>query len=173
MASDIPQDDNVFDSARKAFNDTAANFAGQAGAKARDYADQGKDRAVEALGNVANLVGDAADQVTERLGDQYGGYVRQAADAVEGMASNLRGKDTDELFDDARDMVRNSPVIALAAAAAIGFVVARVVKSGMTPRADDGSDAIAKPAPRKAAAKPRAKARPAAAKPAAKTTPAA
>lgn len=158
-------DENIFDSARKAFNDTAASFTEQAGAKAREYTGQGKDRAVEALGNVAGLVGDAADQVTERLGDQYGGYIRQAADAVEGLAGTLRDKDADELFDDARNIVRSSPVIALAAAAAVGFVVARVVKSGLTARTDD--DVAAKPVAPKPAAKPRARTKPTAAKAAA------
>lgn len=137
MATHETGNGTAFESARKAFADTAASFSEQAGSKVKDYTLQGKDRAVEALDNVASLVGDAAEQVSERLGEQYGGYIRQAADAVEGLASNLRDKDADELIDDARNIVRSSPAIAIAAAAAVGFVLARVVKSGLTPRAQN------------------------------------
>lgn len=124
-----------FETAAKAFGSTASGFKEQAGAKAREYAGQGKDRAVDALDNVVTLVNDAAAAVDEKLGDQYGGYIRQAAEAMSGFANTLREKDADELVDNARDAVRNSPAIAIAAAAAVGFLIARVVKSGMPEKA--------------------------------------
>jgi hypothetical protein len=79
-----------FDAAAKAFGSTASSFTDQAAAKAREYTGQGKDRAVDALDNVATLVTDAAAAVDAKLGDQYGGYIRQAADAVSGLANSLR-----------------------------------------------------------------------------------
>jgi ElaB/YqjD/DUF883 family membrane-anchored ribosome-binding protein len=163
MATDETGNGTAFESARKAFADTAASFSEQAGSKVKDYTLQGKDRAVEALDNVASLVSDAAEQVSERLGEQYGGYIRQAADAVEGLASNLRDKDADELIDDARGLVKSSPAIAIAAAAAVGFVLARVVKSGLAPKAgnDGGSADVVAPSSTPAAdvpAKPARKA---------------
>ena len=136
MASDTTENGNstggssAFDAAAKAFSSTAASFTEQAGAKAREYTGQGKDRTVDALDNVVSLVHDAATAVDEKLGEQYGGYIRQAAEAVSGFAENLRQKDADELFDTARDTIRSSPAIAIAAAAAVGFLMARVVKSG-------------------------------------------
>jgi ElaB/YqjD/DUF883 family membrane-anchored ribosome-binding protein len=160
--------ETAFDTAKRAFGDTAASFTEQATARARDYTAQGKDRAVEALDGVASLVGDAAIQVSEKLGPQYGGYVQQAAEAVSGLAGTLREKDADELIDDARNMVRSSPAIAIAAAAAVGFVLARVVKSGLnaTPSND-------RAAPSPAPAKPRAQRKPVARKSAAAGAPAA
>lgn len=152
MASDTSSDgtttESPFDAAAKAFGSTTSAFKDQAGAKAREFAGQGKDRAVDALDNVASLVSDAAAAVDEKLGDQYGGYIRQAADAVSGLANTLREKDADELVDNARDAVRSSPAIAIAAAAAVGFLIARVVKSGLTPKApaNDAADP-ATPAP--------------------------
>jgi ElaB/YqjD/DUF883 family membrane-anchored ribosome-binding protein len=157
-----------FDTAKRAFGDTAASFTEQASSQARTYAAQGKDRAVETLDGVASLVGDAATQVSEKLGDQYGGYVRQAADAVSGLAGTLRAKDADELIDDARNLVRSSPVVAIAAAAAVGFVIARVIKSGLN--ATPSNDQAATPSP---APKARAPRKPAARKPAASKTTAA
>ena len=153
--------ESPFESAKKAFGETAASFAEQAGTRARDYTAQGKDRAVEALDGVASLVGDAAAQVSEKLGGQYGSYVQQAADAVSGLANTLREKNPDELYDDARNVVRSSPVIAIAAAAAVGFLVARVVKSGLSPgERDQGAEPVAAPPP---APRPRAPRKPAAA----------
>ncbi|WP_136161563.1 hypothetical protein [Sphingomonas flavalba] len=108
----------------------AARLTGEAGSKARSYANQGKDRATDALDNVARMMTDAAAQVDDRMGEQYGRYARTAADAIAGLAGNLRKKDVDELMDEARDMVRNSPAVAIGAAAAIGFVLARLIKAG-------------------------------------------
>jgi ElaB/YqjD/DUF883 family membrane-anchored ribosome-binding protein len=102
----------------------------QAAAKARDYALVGKDRAVEGLDNVQRLISDAADTVEAKVGAQYGTYIRQAADSVASFADLVRDKDVDQLLGDARDLVRKSPAVAIGAAAAIGFVLARVAKAG-------------------------------------------
>ena len=150
--------ESPFDSAKKAFGETAASFTEQASVRARDYATQGKDRAVEALDGVASLVGDAAIQVSDKLGEQYGDYIRQAADAVSGLAGSLRNKDADDLIDDARNIVRSSPAVAIAAAAAVGFVLARVVKSGWNATAENDAE------PRKPAPKARADRKPGARK---------
>lgn len=111
----------------------------QASDKVRDVASQGKERATEALGNVTQMINDTAQTVDERLGPQYGDYVRRAATAVEGFSGSIQGKEVDELFDDARNFVRQSPGVALGAAAAIGFLLVRLVKSGLP--ADVGTNA--------------------------------
>ena len=77
------------------------------------------------------MVGDTADGIEERLGAEYGDYARRAAGAIENVANKIAGKDPDELIEDTRNFVRNSPGIALAGAAVVGFVVARLVKSGL------------------------------------------
>lgn len=108
----------------------AVRLTGEATGKAKSYAEQGKERASEALDTVAKLVSEAAVQVDAKVGDQYGRYARVAADSLSGFAANLRKKDVDELLGDARDLVRKSPAVAIGAAAAIGFVIARLVKAG-------------------------------------------
>lgn len=130
--------------------DAASGLKGQAADKAREIAVQGKDRATEALDNISRLVSDAAASVDERVGPQYGAYARQAADAVASLASTLRDKDVDDLFEDARSAVRKSPAIAIGAAAAIGFLIARVAKAGVTPAAettDSGPSVTSNPVP--------------------------
>ena len=121
--------DKFGDAAAK-MGDATAGLRSQAADKARDLAAQGKDRTVGALDNAVKLMDDAASTIDAKVGDQYGAYARQASQAVAGLADTLRSKDVDELVSDARDLVRKSPAIAIGAAAAIGFVIARLVKSG-------------------------------------------
>lgn len=109
----------------------ATGLAQQAGDKARSYAEDGKARAGGALDEFSKMMHDAAGTVDEKLGAQYGEYARSAAGQLSGFADTLRNKDVDELIADARDFVRKSPAIAIGTAAAIGFVLARMVKSGL------------------------------------------
>ncbi|HEX3422453.1 MAG TPA: hypothetical protein VHS33_03500 [Sphingomicrobium sp.] len=114
-------------------------FASQAGDKARGLVSQGLERTSETLANVAKMVGDTAPGIDERLGEEYGGYARRAAGAIENVASAIADKDPDELIEDTRTFVRNSPGIALAGAAVVGFVVARLLKTGLA-RDEDEED---------------------------------
>src|SRR4051794_17786304 len=116
-------------------------FASQAGDRARGIVTQGLERTSEALANVSKMVGDTAAGIEERLGPEYGDYARPAAGALENVANTNAQKDPDELVDDTRTFVRSSPGIALAGAAVVGFVVARLIKSGIGPDASDDDEA--------------------------------
>ena len=110
----------------------------QAGDRVREFADSGKTRASDALDELSRAVGDTAETIDERLGEEYGEYARRAADAVSGFADTLRRKDVDELYDNVRDAVRKSPGIAIGIAAVVGFTLVRLVKSGLPEEADGG-----------------------------------
>lgn len=112
-------------------------LANQAGERTRGLVGQGLERTAEALANVSKMVGDTAPGIEERLGPEYGDYARRAAGALENAANGIASKDPDELLDDTRNFVRNSPGIALAGAAVVGFVLARLLKSGLGPDEDD------------------------------------
>ena len=112
-------------------------LSGQAGEKARGLVTQGLERTAEALANVSKMVGDTATGIDERLGEEYGDYARRAAGSIENVANTIASKDPDELIDDTRNFVRNSPGIALAGAAVVGFVVARLLKTGLASDADN------------------------------------
>ncbi len=114
----------------------AGKFIGQAGDKARAFADTGKDKATGALDEFSTLMRDAAGSVDEKLGEQYGAYARTAADQISGLAESLRGKQVDDLIDDARDFVKKSPAVAVGIAAGVGFVLARLLKSGLDAAGD-------------------------------------
>jgi ElaB/YqjD/DUF883 family membrane-anchored ribosome-binding protein len=115
-------------------------FASQAGEKARGLVTQGLERTAETLANVSKMIGETAPGIEERLGAEYGDYARRAAGAVENVANTIAEKDPDELIDDTRNFVRNSPGIALAGAAVVGFVVARLLKSGLAKDEDEDDD---------------------------------
>lgn len=107
------------------------SLGSQATEQVRTLADTGKTRATGALGEFATMLDDAAAQVDEKLGPQFGGYARQASGAVRSFADGLDGKDVDDIVEDVRAFVQKSPAVAIGTAAALGFVVARVLRAGV------------------------------------------
>jgi len=118
--------ENVKEKVKTDMND----FKAQATDTVRAAATKGKDRATEAVGSISKLIRDSAGTIDDNVGKQYGDYARSAADMVEGFAGKMDAKDVDALAEDARQFVRKSPAVAIGAAAAIGFVLARLVRSG-------------------------------------------
>lgn len=108
----------------------------EAASRARGFVEQGLTSSSAALGNVASIIEDTVEQIGERLGPQYADYARTASQTVNRYATTLQNKDPDELVDDARELVRKSPGIALAGAAIVGFGLVRLLKAGM----EGGSD---------------------------------
>ncbi len=108
----------------------ASTIFAQAGEKVRKAANTGKDSASNAMGDMASMVEDVAKTLDDRLGAQYGDYARKAASAVSGVADSLKSKEVDELLDNARDFVRQKPAVAIGAAAAVGFLLTRLIKAG-------------------------------------------
>lgn len=120
--------------AKQALMDNVAKGREQAGDKARLLAEDGKAKATGALGQLSSLLNDAAAQVDEKLGEQYGQYARQAADRVQGLSGAVDAKSVDDLIADVRELVKKSPAVAVGIAAGLGFVVARVLSSGLDQR---------------------------------------
>jgi ElaB/YqjD/DUF883 family membrane-anchored ribosome-binding protein len=128
------------------------DYKAQATDKARAFAEAGKDRATAALDDLVKMMEDAAGEVDGRLGSQYGDYARRAAEGIGSFSETFKDKDVDQIFDEARELVKKSPAVAIGVAAAIGFVVARIAragipdtagKSGAAPANDAGKDAPA------------------------------
>jgi ElaB/YqjD/DUF883 family membrane-anchored ribosome-binding protein len=109
---------------------------GQGYDKARDYAEQGRDRAAGALDELLKTINDAAGQIDSKLGEQYGDYARKAADGLGNFNEAIKGKDIDELFADARAMIAKAPAVAVGTAAVLGFVIARLAKAGIDSQGD-------------------------------------
>jgi ElaB/YqjD/DUF883 family membrane-anchored ribosome-binding protein len=115
----------------QSFTDRVDSLRGQANDRARDFVAGAKDRATGSLDDIVRLIEDAASEVDDKVGAQYGDYVRRASSGVSGLSEALKGKDVDALFADANELIRKSPGVAIGAAAAIGFVVARLARAGL------------------------------------------
>ena len=116
---------------KQQLRDGAQTVKSQATDKVRSYAAEGKDRAAGALDEFAQAITESAQSIDERLGAQYGNYARQAAGTITDFSNRLRDKEVDELYNDARDLVRKSPAVAIGTAAAVGFALVRLIKVGL------------------------------------------
>ena len=125
---------------RQRIREGGERLSSEAGDRARGLVTQGLERSAEALSNVSRLVGDTANGLDERLGPEYGEYARRAATAIENTANTIASKDPDELIEDTRNFVRNSPGVAIAGAAIVGFALARLIKSGLASSERSDSD---------------------------------
>lgn len=122
---------DVTGAATQTLKEGAAKITQEATGKARAYAEDGKAKVGGVLDELSKMMGDAAGTVDEKVGAQYGNYARSAAEAVSGFSESLKSKNVDDIVADARDFVKKSPAIAIGTAAAIGFVLVRLIKSGL------------------------------------------
>jgi len=113
---------------------TEMDFKDRALTKARSAASQGKDRTGSAIENLSKMIEDSARTIDDNVGEKYGNYARSAADAVSSFAEKLNAKEIDDMVEDARNYVRKSPAVAIGAAAVVGFLLSRLIKSGMDDR---------------------------------------
>ena len=121
--------------AKQAIGSNVASLQQQAADKVRLLAEDGKARAGGALDQFSQMLLDAAGQVDDKLGAQYGDHARTAATTVQKFADSVRDKDVDELADDVRGYIRKSPAAAVGVTVALGFALARMVHAGLDQRA--------------------------------------
>jgi ElaB/YqjD/DUF883 family membrane-anchored ribosome-binding protein len=112
--------------------DEAAVIFEKTGAGARSAASSGKDMAADAVAGLADAARQMAGKLDEGQAESSNAkaaeMARKAADTMDRFSGRLREKDIEEIADDARMAVRNNPVIAVGAAAVIGFALARFLK---------------------------------------------
>ena len=95
---------------------------------ARAVVDQHKTAAAEQVEEVVRALDTVAEGV-ERVLPQAAPYVRETVSTVRGASETLRAGSLDDLIARVADFGRRQPVAFLAATAAGGFVVARLLKS--------------------------------------------
>ena len=118
----------------------AVSLRDQAGGRIREAADQGKGKTSDALEELSRIVEEAAESIEERLGPQFSPAARRAAEAVSGLATTLRERDVDQLYEDVAGFVRRSPAVAVGIAAALGFVAVRLVKAGLPEQQSESAE---------------------------------
>lgn len=102
---------------------------GDAKHRARSLLDNQKGRAAERLEGVAHTIRELSNQMRERHQDSVAQYAERAADQTEYLSIYIRDTDIDEFVDDAQDMARRQPGVFLGGAFALGFLMARFLKS--------------------------------------------
>lgn len=107
----------------------AYDLRDQALGHARDYATSGKEQLSATLDGYAETVREAAQEIEDRAGPDIARYAHQAADFLDEASATLKNKDVDELIDEARELMRRSPALAIGAAAALGFALSRFLKA--------------------------------------------
>ncbi len=117
--------------ATQKLKDEASKLGTQAADRARAFAGENKERATNALDEVAKMFEGAALDVDARLGEQYGKYARSAAQGISSFAESLRGKEVDDLFNDATRAGEEKPGYRHGRGGRDRLRVARLIKSGV------------------------------------------
>jgi hypothetical protein len=107
----------------------ASRAAGQAQHQAQAFLSQQKDVAAGHLEGVAKVLHDTVDQLRERSPGAVTEYAERAVDSLDSVAAALRDQDVRSLVGQVEDFARRQPVLFLAGSVAIGFALARFLKS--------------------------------------------
>lgn len=102
----------------------------QASDSMRDTANKGKAKASEAMSGISGKIRETAETIDESLGEKYGGYARTTADTIDEFADTINKKNVDDIVEDTKNFVRKSPALAIGTAAAIGFLLTRLIRAG-------------------------------------------
>lgn len=114
---------------------TAARMKEQVSDKAADIKDKVSDigrKTVERIDYSRQSAADALDQTASSLhsgGDKLSGAAHSAADGLQGAANYVRQTDVKGMANDVVELVKRYPGPSLAAAAVLGFLVARGLNS--------------------------------------------
>jgi len=107
-----------------------ADAARDAGDKVASGIDTQKDRAAQGLGNVAQALRQAGDQLrSEQQGPAVHEYIASAANQVERLSGYLRSTDTREMVSGLERFARQQPALFVGGAFMLGLLGARFLKA--------------------------------------------
>jgi hypothetical protein len=123
--------DNVTRAAKEnagELGDAAREFAESAKGKVNNAVRQQKSLGAEYLGSIAQATGRAADAFDDDL-PAAAGYIRQAAERIQGAADTMRERDVREIVGDVQAFARTQPTLFFGGAVILGFAALRFLKS--------------------------------------------
>ena len=106
----------------------AKEYGEKAKVRAGELAKDGKSAVSDGIASIGKAVGDTAEQLDERFGEQYGDYARSASRSLAETSAKLDSKSFEELGEDTREAIRKSPAAAVGIAAIAGFLLARLFR---------------------------------------------
>jgi len=102
---------------------------GAARSRARSAFEHQQHRIADSIGSVAEALHQAANQLNEKNQDVAARYTDTAAERIEQFADSLRNRDVDELVNQAEQYARRQPEVFIGGAIAVGFVLARFLRT--------------------------------------------
>jgi len=107
----------------------AQSFAEVAQDRVRAEAQKGAQTAGKTLGDFANAIRKAGDELDQAEQTPASRLVRQAAEGLEGVSRSLAEKDPGELLDTVRDFGRRNPVAFIGGAVLLGVALGRLARA--------------------------------------------
>lgn len=115
--------------ASQALKQEAQTFATAAQERARTEAQRRTETATRTLGDFANAIRRAGDELAQADQSPAARLIGQAADGLENFSRNLAGKQPEELLDAVRDFGRRHPIAFIGGAVLAGVALGRFVRA--------------------------------------------
>ena len=132
-SSDMSSQSQESGGQRSSTMDQAKNEAGRLTQVARtrtvSYIEERKSLLAENVGGMASAVRGAAEQFDEHGNAAVADYIHRAADGLERLSETVRSRDLSSLMGDAEDFARRQPAVFIGAGVAVGFLLARFLRS--------------------------------------------
>jgi len=107
----------------------AQTFAADARQKAVEQAEQHKQTATRTLGDFADAIRRAGDELSQKDQSMASRLVQQAADGLENLSRSVSDKRPEELLDAVRDFGRRNPTAFVAGSVLVGLAIGRFLSS--------------------------------------------
>lgn len=115
--------------AAQAIKQEARSFAEAAKEKVADQAEQHKATATDALGEFANAIRRAGEELSNGEQSVTGRMVKHAADGLEGLSRSVSEKRPEELLSSLRQFGRENPTAFIAGSVLAGLALGRFMRS--------------------------------------------
>jgi hypothetical protein len=109
--------------------DQASRAASQVQEQSQAFLSEQKEVAADHIEGVARVLHDTVDQLRQRSPGVVTDYAERAVQSLDSFANSLRDRDVRDLVTQVEDFARRQPVIFLAGSVAVGFALARFLKS--------------------------------------------
>ena len=140
-ASRKEQAKEIVGQAGQALKAEAQSFASVAQDRVRAEAQKGTQAGAKTLGDFANAVRRAGDELATSDQSPASRLVQQAADGLESLSRNLADKEPGDLLNAVRDFGRRNPAAFIGGAVLVGLALGRFARasetSGITDRSDE------------------------------------
>lgn len=119
----------VMDQAGQTLKAEAQSFASVAQDRVMSEAQKGQEAATRTLGDFANAIRRAGEELAQNDQSPASRLVQRAADGLEDFSRGLEGKHPGDLLNDVRDFGRRNPMAFIGGAVLLGLALGRFVRA--------------------------------------------